>query len=239
MALPSLSDLFDLKEEKNLLGAILFPFAVKGFEKGVELTAFNNGTTTEPDDVMNVSIMKGLKSMSLKHAAKSAKTSQKNLKKVIETTLEQEGTVQDLAKNIKASYGIQVPRRSLMIARTELTGVISNGALRTLAHEGYTEKKWITNIDGRERESHAAINGQVRKLESDFSIGGAYPGDSSLQPEERIHCRCTLIGVGIPEFSLRSVHSRFLTIHGSIERRFVLQLRRYFRDQRERILSRL
>lgn len=64
-------------------------------------------------------------------------------------------------------------------------------------------KKWKTTMDGRERNTHGAMNGQTVMAEQAFtSPSGAmlmFPGDTSLGAplNERIRCRCVV------EYSLR------------------------------------
>jgi len=62
------------------------------------------------------------------------------------------------------------------------------------------KKQWLTSIDGRERPSHAAINGQIKSIDEPFEVpnyrtGGTeealYPRDPGLSPENTINCRCT------------------------------------------------
>lgn len=62
--------------------------------------------------------------------------------------------------------------------------------------ESDMERKWHTIIDGRERATHHAMNGQVRGMSEKFkSPSGAqllYPGDRSAPAAEVINCRCVL-----------------------------------------------
>jgi len=54
---------------------------------------------------------------------------------------------------------------------------------------------WSTTMDGRERESHAAMDGQVVPFGQTFVSGLGnhlrYPGDPSAPAEDRINCRCS------------------------------------------------
>jgi hypothetical protein len=111
-----------------------------------------------------------------------------------------------------------------------------------LRKEGYRKKTWSTVIDGRERPTHNAANGQTVASDAPFTVGGAhgmYPGDPILPPSESINCRCAVIGGGVPEDRIAPLGRRFLRIHGSLENKFVVALRKAFLAQRDRVLSRL
>ena len=62
-------------------------------------------------------------------------------------------------------------------------------------------KMWDAIIDDRVRDSHAAMDGQIRRLDEHFITGAGhlimYPGDTSAPIEEWINCRCNLRRVRI------------------------------------------
>ena len=85
------------------------------------------------------------------------------------------------------------------VVRTESTRA-ANFALETSAKTLYAEndltKRWMTAIDGRERPAHREANGQVRKLNENFIVGGEEmprPGEGSAK--NVINCRCRMIFV--------------------------------------------
>jgi hypothetical protein len=66
------------------------------------------------------------------------------------------------------------------------------------------KKQWLTSIDGRERPSHAAINGQIKNIDEPFEVpnyrtGGTeeamYPHDPNLSPENSVNCRCVILPI--------------------------------------------
>ncbi len=63
------------------------------------------------------------------------------------------------------------------------------------------------------------------------------PGSETLSAGEKINCRCTVVGVGVPEDRKAQLDKRFLRAHGALEGKFVVQLRRAFQEQRTRVLS--
>ena len=58
-------------------------------------------------------------------------------------------------------------------------------------------KTWNTIMDGRERNSHAEVNGETIPIDEPFELQGGmlqYPGDDSMgcSDEELVNCRCSL-----------------------------------------------
>jgi len=54
-------------------------------------------------------------------------------------------------------------------------------------------KQWDATLDSRTRESHQAVDGQIRELDEKFSNGLMFPGDPSGGAAEVINCRCALL----------------------------------------------
>lgn len=93
--------------------------------------------------------------------------------------------------------------RAEMIARTETTRILAlarEEALRQ-AHrdanipDSWVRRRWVTNLDGRERRSHHEMNGQVVEgMDSYFTSPRGpklkYPGDPTAPADEIINCRC-------------------------------------------------
>lgn len=81
-------------------------------------------------------------------------------------------------------------------ARTAVTSAQNGGRLASLesakAQGIKVKKQWLSAHDGRVRDSHAILNGQIRDLEERFDNGLLYPGDSAGRPEEVYNCRCTV-----------------------------------------------
>ena len=54
-------------------------------------------------------------------------------------------------------------------------------------------KQWDATLDAKTRDSHTAVDGEIRELDEKFSNGLMFPGDPSGRAEEVIHCRCALL----------------------------------------------
>lgn len=75
---------------------------------------------------------------------------------------------------------------------------------------GAIAERWVTNIDGRERDTHAEADGQVVAVEGTFLVGGyeaEYPGDPTLPVEEFTQCRCTAVPVFADELTTSQIEA--------------------------------
>jgi uncharacterized protein with gpF-like domain len=85
------------------------------------------------------------------------------------------------------------------VARTEGMAGANKGRLTGFVDAGASDKTWMARDDEDTRESHNEADNQTVPIGEPFTVGGEsaqYPGDPSLPPEERIHCRCLVL----PEF---------------------------------------
>ena len=84
--------------------------------------------------------------------------------------------------------------RAQSIARTEVLTASNEGNYRGAIATGLQlKKRWLTRLDGRERDSHRAANGQTVELFESYKVGGSSmmrPGDIRAPAEEVINCRC-------------------------------------------------
>lgn len=53
-------------------------------------------------------------------------------------------------------------------------------------------KQWDATLDGRTRDSHRMVDGEVRELDEKFSNSLMQPGDPAGGAEEVVNCRCEL-----------------------------------------------
>jgi HK97 family phage portal protein len=103
----------------------------------------------------------------------------------------------NLQRVIAASYAGFTDYRAERIARTEVVAASNLGSVAAAQATGLElRKKWLATPDPRLRDSHRAVNGQVRGLKEAFSVSGSrlmFPGDSSMgaAAAQTINCRCT------------------------------------------------
>lgn len=100
----------------------------------------------------------------------------------------------DIARNINnvSGSGLSNAKR---IARTEghrIQQTSSRDAQYAAKKKGCdVVKQWDSTLDGRTRDSHARVDGEIRELDEEFSNGLMFPGDPSGSAAEVINCRCT------------------------------------------------
>lgn len=86
---------------------------------------------------------------------------------------------------------------ALRIARTEGHRIQVQGTMDACfkAKEKGADvvKQWDATLDGRTRESHQQVDGQIRELDEKFSNGLMFPGDPSGGAAEVVNCRCALL----------------------------------------------
>lgn len=54
-------------------------------------------------------------------------------------------------------------------------------------------KQWDASLDGRTRDSHRRVDGEIKELDEKFSNGLMYPGDPNGGAAEVVNCRCTML----------------------------------------------
>ena len=95
------------------------------------------------------------------------------------------------------------------IIRTEST-TISNYATDQAATAMFPKeqirKRWITSMDGRQRDPHGAINGKEKDYNEPFNVGGELmmtAGEATASAANRVNCRCVVVMFPKPdEFGL-------------------------------------
>lgn len=100
----------------------------------------------------------------------------------------------DIARNIGNVSGAPLSRAKT-IARTEghriqqMSTVDAQQAAKAKGAD--VVKQWDATIDGRTRESHRRVDGEIRELDEKFSNGLMFPGDPNGSAAEVVNCRCT------------------------------------------------
>ena len=89
--------------------------------------------------------------------------------------------------------------KSYRIARTEGGRVQTEAKFecmkRAKANGADVVKEWDSTMDGRTRDTHVQLDGQIRELEEPFEIGGMkamYPHGFGIASED-INCRCAVL----------------------------------------------
>lgn len=105
----------------------------------------------------------------------------------------------DLSDEQRAWFEARMPAyRRENIARTETTRAAGVGSHTLFSGWGAEGHEWLTAMDGRQRDTHGAANGQVVPMNEPFTVGGyqmMHPGDPNAPAEEVCECRCAELPV--------------------------------------------
>ena len=100
------------------------------------------------------------------------------------------------AKMLKTQFNKYSTYQAKRLVRTEATNAANYATIEsalTVFEGGDLMKTWHTSIDGRERESHGAANGQTVPTAGKFSVQGQFlkwAGDPAGSASNVINCRC-------------------------------------------------
>ena len=88
-------------------------------------------------------------------------------------------------------------RAAIRNARTAMTAAQNSGRVDAMEYASglgiKLKKQWLATLDGRTRDSHRVLDGEVRELNEKFSNGLRYPADPNGDGSEIYNCRCTLV----------------------------------------------
>lgn len=153
----------------------------------------------DPDKEMkdlSKAVIQWLKDHVIKFAQEVQETTHKAVIDALTTAFKKGKGIEEMANLMEGLFDFS-RERAKMVARTEVIAACNAGTL-----EGYRQsevvvgKRWVAVMDSRTRGTHRKANGQVKKLDEPFIVGGykmMHPGDSSLgaPAKEVIHERCT------------------------------------------------
>lgn len=122
----------------------------------------------------------------------------------------------DIARNI-ASVSKAPMSRAKTIARTEGHRIQQSSAFdaqkAAKAKGADIVKQWDSTLDGRTRDTHRKLDGQIRNIDEPFEVDGMtamYPGEFG-DPAEDCNCRCVVLtraSWGLDEDELHTLQDR-------------------------------
>ena len=115
-------------------------------------------------------------------------------------------SIQDIARELARETGEMAYKAALRNARTAMTGAQNAGRIEAMQEAQRmgirVQKRWMSTLDGRTRDAHRDLDGQVQDVDKPFDsdLGAImFPGDPSAAPGNVYNCRCTLTYVH-PEY---------------------------------------
>lgn len=133
--------------------------------------------------------------------------SKKQITSAITQGILQGESIPELAKRVGKKLQSSNEKSMVRCARTAMTGAQNSGRIQAM-HNAQNmgigvEKLWIATLDGRTRDSHRDLDGQLAKVDEPFhSLLGdiMFPGDPNATPANVWQCRCSL-GWNYPKYS--------------------------------------
>lgn len=102
----------------------------------------------------------------------------------------------DIARNLKNATGLSY-NKCARIVKTEGHRVSQeatyNAQVKAIKRGADVKKQWDSTLDGRTRDTHRKVDGEIREVHEKFSNGLMYPSDPDGQAHEVINCRCCLL----------------------------------------------
>lgn len=108
-----------------------------------------------------------------------------------------------LADRVRAQFNDMGRARAMRIAMTETAAAYGTAREAAMVQAGVQFKIWLTSGNDNVRATHEAAQGQVRRIDESFDVGGAqlqFPGDPDGPPEEIINCHCVQLAATQAEF---------------------------------------
>jgi HK97 family phage portal protein len=190
-------ELVDWVEENKLLLVILTPLWIESLSEGFNVanSTFGFGISF---DVMNPKFLDWVNKYGAERVRDINDTTKEALRKTLSEGIAEGESIPRLRDRVSSVMTDAKTSRAVKIARTETHTTVGAGTHETYVSAGIQQREWLTTIDGRERVSHAALNGEIVGINQPFSNGLMFPGDQSGPAEEVVNCRCDELPI-IPE----------------------------------------
>jgi SPP1 gp7 family putative phage head morphogenesis protein len=155
------------------------------------------------DDTISNLVKRYINTIGARNIKEISRTTRLNIRKIIDTSIQDGLSINDIAKNIREESGGAINKvRSFTIARTETHSAMNYGNIEAAKEiaPAKAKKQWIAALDDRTREWHKNMNGVTVGIDEKFNVpykGINYsmerPGDPAGGPANVINCRCALI----------------------------------------------
>ncbi len=157
---------------------------------------FGNNTAIDLGEGWRFDSLKaGIREWAAAHAADAVKsilaTNLKDIRRIILKAIAGEISAELVVRRIRQLYKDLSQTKAERAARTEVAAASGYGQRQAALQSGFVKTHtWLTSRDDRVRDSHAALEGQMRPLNEKFSNGLLYPGDTAGEASDVVQCRC-------------------------------------------------
>ena len=122
----------------------------------------------------------------------------KKARQAIQQGIIQGDSIRDVSKRVGKALGVVTEKErkaTIRNTRTLMNSAHNTGAFNAMEEASENgiilDKQWLATHDERTRDSHAELDGEIRKWDEPFSNGLMFPQDFSGEPEEVYNCRCS------------------------------------------------
>jgi SPP1 gp7 family putative phage head morphogenesis protein len=160
------------------------------------------GVGDDSFDMFDPAVVEFAENHSFKFARDVNEATESYIQDTLARAIEDGDSFDEIASKIKSTYDGWVGEdgtpmeetRAMRIARTETHNAQEFGTFEAFGQSEVVDgKAWMSLGDSAVRESHNRVDGEIVSLDSRFSNGLMYPGDSSVSlPAEVVNCRCTI-----------------------------------------------
>lgn len=172
-------------------------------------------------------------------------TTRKTLRAALTEAVKQGEGTEAIVGRVREAVADAGRLRAEIIVRTEIVRASNFAAHEAHLQAGITEKEWLSTMDSRIRDSHAAMDGQRKPITEPFVSGDGfkamYPGDFGVASED-INCRCVVIPVdsaGDSEEKRKGAYLKVESKRQRLEQSFRAELEAAFRLQAEKVIQRV
>lgn len=145
-------------------------------------------------DVSDPNVAQAMQDKLFKFSFEVNDTTNKQLKKSLVEALENGENMRMINQRVSDVFKFAKGYRTERIARTEIIGSYNAGGYQSMLDSDVVKtKRWVATRDSRTRDSHEAMDGEIRPLRQRYSNGLLFPGDWTGDASEVINCRCTEI----------------------------------------------
>lgn len=122
----------------------------------------------------------------------------KDINQIITKGYDEGHGINTVSHNVTTRFNQLESWEAVRIARTEIHNSHSLGLIQGYDDMDVEYIQWSCSIDGRQRDSHELLHGEIIPLGGVFSNGLMYPGDMLGSAEEVINCRCQALPFIMP-----------------------------------------
>ena len=116
-------------------------------------------------------------------------TTKDKIDNIIKSGISAGESIDDMALKLEVYFESAQKFRSQLVARTETVNSMNFGRVESMSQLGYKKHRWMTMRDGQVRDSHLSADGQVVKIDEEFTqLGGDYGGDRTYPSDFNERC---------------------------------------------------